>query len=414
MDDRTSIGENIKRFRGKLFSQRALADRAGVSVEIVRKLEQGARHTASIPTLQAIARVLDVTVAELLGDRPGGMPSVAPEGGAVAIGRALRGGLVDDLLGEEDPQGTPQALTEAEHAIDYLWAAYWRGDYTTLLKLIPAALIRARATYRNASESDRPRAAHALARTYQIAGDSLVQLGHLDGAWLGAREAIGSAADSDDELLDAALRVSVAWQLMVQGQFDEAERIAVSAAQHIEPHGEVSDSHLAAYGVLIDRAATAAARAQRPSTAVDLLAESTAIAGRLGYERSDHQTHYGPAKTVTTAVDVALVAEDYSGALKAARELPRDAALPTATRARFLADVALAQMRLGRSEAAFQALLAAESLSPDWMRFQQFPRQVARELVTRENRLRTPLRDFAQRVGVGGDQEAYVPNSNGW
>jgi transcriptional regulator with XRE-family HTH domain len=36
-------------------------------VDAIRKLEQGRRQTASIGTLQRIARVLDVDVAELLG-----------------------------------------------------------------------------------------------------------------------------------------------------------------------------------------------------------------------------------------------------------------------------------------------------------------------------------------------------------
>ena len=65
MDD-TSIGVRIRRFRGKALTQRQLADQAGVSVDLVRKLEQGGRQTASIASLQKLARALDVDISDLV------------------------------------------------------------------------------------------------------------------------------------------------------------------------------------------------------------------------------------------------------------------------------------------------------------------------------------------------------------
>ncbi len=61
------IGERIRELRRGVYSQIDLATAAEVSVDAIRKLEQGRRQTASIGTLQRIARVLDVDVAELLG-----------------------------------------------------------------------------------------------------------------------------------------------------------------------------------------------------------------------------------------------------------------------------------------------------------------------------------------------------------
>jgi transcriptional regulator with XRE-family HTH domain len=61
MADRMELGARIRQLRGRLLSQRELADKAQVSVELIRKLEQGRRHTASIGSLQRIARALDVT-----------------------------------------------------------------------------------------------------------------------------------------------------------------------------------------------------------------------------------------------------------------------------------------------------------------------------------------------------------------
>jgi len=62
------IGERIRALRtSSTYTQDDLAAAAEVSVDVIRKLEQGRRHTASIGTLQRIARALDVDVAELLG-----------------------------------------------------------------------------------------------------------------------------------------------------------------------------------------------------------------------------------------------------------------------------------------------------------------------------------------------------------
>ena len=72
-------------------------------MDAIRKLEQGRRQTASIGTLQRIARVLDVDVAELLG-RSRSVPSGGDDQARVwAIRDALTS--VDDLLGELDEIG---------------------------------------------------------------------------------------------------------------------------------------------------------------------------------------------------------------------------------------------------------------------------------------------------------------------
>jgi transcriptional regulator with XRE-family HTH domain len=60
-------GERIRALRKPTFTQHDLAAAADVSVDVIRKLEQGRRHTASIATLARITRVLGVDVAELLG-----------------------------------------------------------------------------------------------------------------------------------------------------------------------------------------------------------------------------------------------------------------------------------------------------------------------------------------------------------
>jgi transcriptional regulator with XRE-family HTH domain len=397
MDDCVDLGARIRQLRGKLLSQQNLADRAQVSVDLIRKLEQRRRHTASIGSLQRIAKALDVSLAELLG-KSTALPSSGPDAGVVAIRRALT--PVDDLLDIDVVDGQPLTLHEADRTVTYLWGAYWAGRYELLSTLLPNALMQLRATYRTVAASERTRAAHALARAYQAAGDTLVHLGHPDAAFLAIREALRIARQGDDELLHAAIRVSVSWQLLVQGRYEEAERVAVVAASGIEPVGDAPESQLSAYGILAITAATAAARGQKPDSARDLLTMAGDMAGRLGYDRADHQTTFGPAKVAMLAVDVHVVQDDFPGALTAARDLPRDAALPLASRARHLADVALAHLRLGHDDRTLQTLLTMDHLAPDWIRYQTLPRQIVAELVERKQRITPQLRELAMRLGA--------------
>jgi len=110
-----AIGQRIKRLRNGLMTQDDLAAAAGVSTDVIRKLEQGRRHTASIASLHRIAAALDVDLGELLGRER--MPNAAPAAGVVALRQAVSD--VADLLG--DVEGEPLSLRDAERSITYLW-----------------------------------------------------------------------------------------------------------------------------------------------------------------------------------------------------------------------------------------------------------------------------------------------------
>jgi transcriptional regulator with XRE-family HTH domain len=60
------------------WTQELLAGRAGLSAELVKKLEQGIKRSARLSSLAALARALDVPVAVLLGDSPAGEPTAGP------------------------------------------------------------------------------------------------------------------------------------------------------------------------------------------------------------------------------------------------------------------------------------------------------------------------------------------------
>ncbi|MGK8521121.1 helix-turn-helix domain-containing protein [Nocardia asteroides] len=393
--DESSIGVRIRQFRGKALTQRQLADQAGVSVDLVRKLEQGGRQTASIASLQKIARALDVDIADLIGKRQG-VPSANPEAGIVAIRRALT--PVDDLLGETREEEAV-SLDDGRRAVDYAWGAYWSGRYELLTSILPPGLTQLRATVHAARNGSVAPANELLARMYWVTGCTLVHLGQTDPAFLAIRQALSAAELGNDPLLLATIRGSIAWQLLVQGRYDESRGVALNAAAALEPTGEVTATHLSAYGSLVLQGATAAGRAQDVHDALSLVEAANEVAVRIGTDRQDYETYFGPSQVVMQTVDVNVSSERYPEALAAAKTMPVNGSLPQASRARHLADTAVALTRTGQHQRALDTLLTAERVGgADWLKYQTLPRHIVSELLDHDRKV--PLRAFARRIGV--------------
>jgi transcriptional regulator with XRE-family HTH domain len=389
------IGERIRCLRhGALMTQDDLAAAAGVSTELIRKLEQGRRHTASIGSLHRIAAALDVDLGELLGRE--NMPDAAPDAGVVALRQAVAD--VADLLG--DVEGEPLSLRDAERSVTYLWGAYWSGKHEHLIGLIPQALTGLSATLHAADVATRPRAAANLAGGYWVAASMLTRLRFPDAAFMALRRAVGLAISSDDALLAAALKGGVSWQLMESGRFAESERLAVRTAESMEPRGDAPLQDLSLYGTQLVRAATAAARDDRGTVAADFLAMADEVAQRLGCNRVDYESPFGPSLVIMQTVDANVVTKNYSAALDVASQMPSHHGLPLLAYCRHLTDRACAHANLGQEEQALALLLTVEGMTPDWIRHHTFARAVVQDLLTAERRRSTPLRELAKRIGV--------------
>jgi transcriptional regulator with XRE-family HTH domain len=398
VDGPPSIGARLRRLRNDaLMTQDDLAAAAGVSTDLIRKLEQGRRHTASIGSLHRIAAALGVDLGELLGRD--NLLDAAPNAGMVALRQAVAD--VGDLLG--DVEGEPLSLRDAERSVTYLWGTYWSGKWDQLTGLIPQALIGLRATLHAADAANRPKAAEQLAWCYSVAASTLTHLRQPDAGFMAARRAIDIAADGDDALLAGVLKGSVSWQLLVSGRFAEAEQVAVRAAESIEPHGEVSAQALSVYGSLLVQVANAAARDGRGAIAADFLESGREVAQRVATDRMDYEIPFGPSLVTMQTVDIGVVTEDYPGALDAATRMPADPGLPLASRCRHLIDRACAHANLGHEDQALTLLLTAEGMSPDWIRHQTLVRSVIRDLLVAERTRSTPLRQLAKRIGVNRD-----------
>ncbi|MGH4021504.1 MAG: helix-turn-helix domain-containing protein [Pseudonocardiaceae bacterium] len=308
-EDRPAIGERIRELRRGVYSQVDLATAADVSVDVIRKLEQGRRQTASIGTLQRIARVLDVDIVDLLGrSRP------VPSGGDDRVRMlAIRDALtsVDDLLGELDDIDAPDR-GELDRSVTYAWGAFWSGRYGVLAAMLPRLLAESRAALHHAPAGAAGHAADLAAQVHQLAASMLLRCDEADLGHVAARESLRLAAMTSDSLRDAAMRWTLGHVLLRQGRCFDAERVAVAGAEVFQPHGDASTPELSVYGGLLLRGATAAARDGRAGAAAALLGEAGEVAERTGVDRTDYEVVFGPSNWVMQSTDVAVVGEDYA------------------------------------------------------------------------------------------------------
>jgi transcriptional regulator with XRE-family HTH domain len=378
-------------------TQRELAERAGVSVDLVSKLEHGQKQTALLVTLHKIAKALDVDITALLArpSRIDAAEDVQDQAGVLAIRRAITA-----IRDEADTA----SLDELAQSARYAWAAYWTNRFDVLGGLLPGFISTARAS---AHETAHPEAFAALSDAYGVAASLLVHLGFVDLAYLAMERAIGAAGRSGDELRRAALSGWMSWLLLHQtGSADQARQLAVEEAERTEPRlGKARPEQISVWGSLLISGAVAAARENRPAEADDLLNLAEAAATRLNTAnsqvRTDYETPFGLPQVIMQSVDVCVVTDRPGRALEVAGRMPSDAHLPLAAKARHLADVAYAQTSLRKDREATDTLLTIERTAPDWMRYQSYPRTIVRELLERERRARTPrLRGLAQRLGV--------------
>ncbi|WP_232626751.1 helix-turn-helix domain-containing protein [Streptomyces alfalfae] len=179
------MGERIAtlRYRRSL-TQEELAERAEISVDVVRKLEQGRRKTARLTTINAIARALDTEPSYLLG-QPGtyeihdGSEDESPS--VLALRQAIS--PVADLLGGEPDPEDPPSIHELQESLRSTEVIRREGRMAEIGVLLPPLIQDARAVVHSSTGSEKAAANSVLALAYQVASVTLTGLGKEDAAF---------------------------------------------------------------------------------------------------------------------------------------------------------------------------------------------------------------------------------------
>ncbi|OEJ95871.1 hypothetical protein J116_016695 [Streptomyces thermolilacinus SPC6] len=253
-------------------TQSGLARESGVSVSLIRKLEQGERRDARLETVRRLAATLRVPTSSLVVEP-------AEEGATTAVldawepvRKALTAPAADMTDLDEPP--TAQGLSAALDAAVLLFS----GDRFAELRAVLPALLRDTAVLARLDPEGHP----LLVRLLQLTGWLLTQTRQFEAAeW-----ALGIALDGSADRLQGASTVSTTcWLLLRQGRLGEARELAARWADETEPRlSRATPDELVAWGWLLLRLSAAAVRDNRPEEAEDALRLAHAAAVAMGRE----------------------------------------------------------------------------------------------------------------------------------
>lgn len=377
---------SVRKRRG--WTQRELSDISGVSLSLVKKIEQGERVGLRLETLRKLAVALRVRTSVLQdGHRDTEYADPGTEDLWAPVRRALAGAA------DPGPADEPATVEGVSAAIDALRPMMGTHQYRAIAAQLPGVLRDA-----DALGSDEGR--EIRVRLLGMAGWLLTQNRQFDTAELALRSAMDQATT---ELDAAAAANTLVWSMLRQGRVAEAETLAVSWADRIEPRfSRATTRELALWGRLWLYAANASIRDNVAERADDALALARAAAHRIGREvLSDTQTvrAYGPVTVAHNTAETYAITDRPDKALAIADRTPRPELQPTgAGRLRHRLDVANAHTQLGQYGAAVAVMQDLHATAPEWLPQQRYARDILGTVVRERRTLTEDMRTLADAI----------------
>lgn len=366
------LGDRVARLRRLAdLTQEGLAARSGLSVDVVRKLEQHRKHSARLPTLHALAEGLGVELTALLGDPPG-VPSTGDADPPQLVG--VRRAIMPPLFA---PPPEPDAV---EHlSVSLLrreladgWTLYHGAEFGRLTDVLPGIITDARLAAAVGSVDDRAAGQAALGKALQLGGHLAIRLGKTDLALSALERAMDAASRSSDPLLAPMISNSVAWNYQRQNRLDDAERLAVHAADGVEREHRGTAEGVRVWGGLLMSAATSAARSGDYDTADEMMRAAEKATRRLTRltpaENGKLVSVFSRSSVRIERVRLAVQHARPEEALELARGLRLSPDTPPSWRTWLLLDVARAYTDLGDAAGAVTALERLRRVAPAWIR----------------------------------------------
>src|SRR5256714_2140295 len=405
---RREVGRQVARWRARRgLTRQQFADLCGRSVSWVDKIERGERALLRLPMLERVAEVLRLSVDMLTGpDQARAAVSRCLDAFEVsAIREALqRYDAITMLLRSPLSADSPPDVNRVQRQLEYAWSAFQNAHYSMLGRVLPGLLHEAQDAVALHSGDEQTNAQRALSQAYQVTASALWKMKETDLAWLAAERALVLAEAIGDPLLisDAARRV--AQGLMATNHGGQALGLLRADIDRLEPGiGTASAEYLSLYGMLFLLGGVVAARQGQSAVARELHREGQDIAARLGDDRNERWTAFGPTNVVVHQV-AALVDLGDGGAAVQVGSGVRSAGLaklPRERRANFFVDIARGHALDGRRDEAVKALLQSEQCAPDEVRCRPLAMTVIEDLQRKgPGQPPLPLRQLAARVGL--------------
>lgn len=394
--------EYWRRRRG--LTRRIFADRMGRSVAWATKIANGERQLDRLSVLEQIADVLDVPVSVLIDREQSRRAAECVDSAEVAaIRRALQRYDAITTVFSEDPPSDPD-VAKLSQRVSYAWSAFQAAHYSTLGPLLGSLLVDGQYASRQLTGDDQQRATALLAETYQVTTSTVRKLGHHDLEWLAAERGVDVAEQTGDPLLIGGAAYRLVNALRATNGADAAVQATVVGTQRLQPMLEVdAPERLGVLGTLFLQGAVAASIGGDGARARDLLGEAQRIGERVGADRNDFWTAFGPTNVLIHRVSSLVELREWGLAIETATQMDNVAlsALPPERRANHFIDVGRAYSLGGRRDEAVTALLDADELAPKEVRCRPLARDLIIDLWRRSRGSPSlNLRLLAERVGL--------------
>jgi transcriptional regulator with XRE-family HTH domain len=401
-----TLGERVAEYRRQRgLSQRELAAEMKRSESWVSQVERDVQPVERLSVLHALAQALGVSVRDL---RPEALPE--PDD-AEPVANDLDGLRLElsghpalpKLFARRDDQDGAVDLNDLRAEVERAWTLAHEARFAPLNDVLTELLPRLENAARDAT-ADNASGLHALrARAYQAASAAFARQDEPDAAWVAADRAITAAELSGRPLAVIAGHFRLAHAFIRLGRFDQAEHVTTSAIDVLAPtvgSDAASPEALSLYGAMHLVHAVISGHESDRAQARAHLANATRTAERLGEDRNDFDTEFGPTNVKLHAVAVAVDLGDAGEALDIAKGIDASGLSPE-RQARLLVDVARAHAQRRHAGEALAALLDAEHLAPEHVQSHHLAHATIGDLLDQLGR-RPPaeLVDLARRAGA--------------
>ena len=371
-DREVGVGYRVRQVRrARGLTQLELAALTDRSESWVRGVERGRLVLDRHSVIDRLADVLDIDVAWLLG-QPYTPRSPEQDAGHRMV-PALRSAVRRNSLILSGHPGlhalsAPQSLTGLSRRVREVTRLRQAADLPAAMGLLPD-LVESLNTSLLVSDGRDLESAHGLlVEAGHVARMVLNQLGHHDLAWSAVENAALAAARLGDDTVKACSAWDRCGVLLHTGALAESVAVAEAAMTDLEPLRSTSRPEIVSlWGALHLRCAVAAARRHDSPTAWSHHAEAEAAAERLGEDRNDFQTVFGPTNATIHAVEIAVELDQPDRALQRARTLQLRRIRSRERAVHHGIDLARAYGQLKQDENAVRLLTSVAGMAPHYV-----------------------------------------------
>lgn len=401
------LGERIAYFRRRRgYSQVVLAGLVGKSDEWLSQIERGSRDVDRLSVIVALAGVLRVEPARLLG-RPffsvppsetrDGQPLGVAQEWVPEIGAAMHRFNGIGRLTYAPPAVAPD-LDALARRVSRAFHCSQTERWSELGPLLPDMIADAYHAVHLLTGGERRQALRLQALAYRVASGMLDRIGEDHLPWIAAERSMVAAEETEDP----ALIAGGAWRLAVvlrhSGMLQESYDVPVAAATALGDGADASPEQLSVFGALQLKGAVAAASLGDGAAMREHLDAAERAASRTG-ERNDYWFAFGPTNVQIHRVWLALETGDPLDALNKAGSIQVDDLPPALAerQASHLITVAWAYYLRRRDREALDALRHARRVAPEQVLFTRRVYSMVRGMLKRERAtVKRDLREMAE------------------